>query len=243
MKILIFGGTGEAREIADRLVNLDHEVTTSLAGKTLEPQLPKGSVRIGGFGDVPRLRAYMKDGGFDWVIDALHPYAEAMARSLRPAAEGAGAQFIRLARPRWEMPEAATIVSFDTADLAIANVPDEANVLVTSGHKGLVAIDARPKCRFFVRLIEAPEQPLAAHAQLLLDRPPYTLDGEVALMREHGISHLITKDGGSDATRAKIDAAAALSVVIYLVDRPPAPSGPWVTTVDDVIAMVQALAS
>ena len=34
MKILILGGTGEARELAARLVALGHEVTTSLAGRT-----------------------------------------------------------------------------------------------------------------------------------------------------------------------------------------------------------------
>ncbi|HTM76407.1 MAG TPA: precorrin-6A/cobalt-precorrin-6A reductase, partial [Devosia sp.] len=57
MKILILGGTGEARELANRLVAKGHAVTSSLAGRTSDPKLPSGTIRLGSFGGIPGLAA------------------------------------------------------------------------------------------------------------------------------------------------------------------------------------------
>ena len=45
MKILILGGTAEARQLANRLVASGQDVTTSLAGRTQDPILPEGALR------------------------------------------------------------------------------------------------------------------------------------------------------------------------------------------------------
>lgn len=239
MKILIFGGTGAARDIAHELAALGHDVTTSLAGKTTAPLQPAGTVRSGGFGSALRLQTYIRDNGFDWIIDALHPYAETMSANVATAAEITKVRFVRLARPLWVMPDVATVETYPSAAAAIAGVPRAANVLVTSGHKGLEAIAERDDCTFHVRLIEPPESPLPRHAHVVLDRSPYSLEGELVLMQDLAISHLITKDSGSDATRAKIDAAAELSVVICLIARPVPPPGRWVGSVSEVVSLVQ----
>ena len=42
MRILVFGGTGEAIDLANGLVRQGHQVTTSLAGVTRKPRLPNG---------------------------------------------------------------------------------------------------------------------------------------------------------------------------------------------------------
>ena len=47
-RILILGGTTEARELAGTLVDAGYEVITSLAGRTDTPRFPAGIVRIGG---------------------------------------------------------------------------------------------------------------------------------------------------------------------------------------------------
>ncbi|UXN73734.1 precorrin-6A/cobalt-precorrin-6A reductase [Devosia sp. A8/3-2] len=62
MKILIPGGTAEAQELADRLVAMGHDVITSLAGRTQDPKLPKGDIRMGKFGGIPGLCAYLRAG-------------------------------------------------------------------------------------------------------------------------------------------------------------------------------------
>ena len=58
MRVLILGGTTEARELADGAARRAAcEVTTSLAGRVERPRLPAGALRIGGFGGADGLRA------------------------------------------------------------------------------------------------------------------------------------------------------------------------------------------
>src|SRR6478735_5540546 len=66
---------------------------------------------------------------------------------------------------------------------------------------------------------------LPAHHQVLLSRGPYHYDGEHALLREHRIDALVTKNSGGAMTRPKLDAAATLGVAVVMIDRPPLPAG------------------
>ena len=77
---------------------------------------------------------------------------------------------------------------------------------------------------------------------MLLSRGPYHYDDEFALMRDHRIDVLVTKNSGGELTRAKLDAAAALGIPVVMVDRPPLP--PDVTTVctaDEAVAWLSGL--
>ena len=51
MRVLLLGGTAEARALAARLHRYV-DVVSSLAGRVPDPALPMGAVRIGGFGGV-----------------------------------------------------------------------------------------------------------------------------------------------------------------------------------------------
>ena len=61
--------------------------------------------------------------------------------------------------------------------------------------------------------------------ELLVERGPFTLDGELVLLSERNIRVLVTKDSGGAATSAKLDAAAATGVRVVMIERPPAPAG------------------
>jgi precorrin-6A/cobalt-precorrin-6A reductase len=67
---------------------------------------------------------------------------------------------------------------------------------------------------------------------VLSSRGPYTYDGEYALMREHRIDALVTKNSGGELTRAKLEAATALGIDVVMIDRPPLPGG--IRSVDSV---------
>ncbi|HME66227.1 MAG TPA: precorrin-6A/cobalt-precorrin-6A reductase, partial [Streptosporangiaceae bacterium] len=75
MRILILGGTGEARELAAELVAAGVDVLSSLAGRVRQPRLPDGPVRVGGFGGAAGLAAFLRAERITAVIDATHPFA------------------------------------------------------------------------------------------------------------------------------------------------------------------------
>ena len=75
---------------------------------------------------------------------------------------------------------------------------------------------------------------------MLLDRGPFTVDGERTLLRRHEIGVLVTKDSGGPMTAAKLTAARELGLPVVVVRRPPLPvsAGPVVSTVADAVAWV-----
>ena len=87
MRVLLLGGTGEARALAERLhPNVD--IISSLAGRVPDPALPVGSVRIGGFGGVEGLRTWLTENAVTAVIDATHPFAAAITANAAAACAG-----------------------------------------------------------------------------------------------------------------------------------------------------------
>jgi precorrin-6A/cobalt-precorrin-6A reductase len=219
MRILILGGTGEARELANRLVAMGHDVTTSLAGRTSDPILPGGGLRMGKFGGIPGLAAYLRAAGIERLVDATHPYAGLISVNAVAAARSAGIPLVRYMRPAWEQPIGANWTTVETVAEAAAVLPPNADVLLTTGHMGLELFLERDDCQFVVRLIEPPAFELPRHAMLLLDRPPYTLADEMALMEREGITHLITKNSGGGQTAAKLEAAQRLGVKVIMIAR------------------------
>ena len=101
MKILILGGTAEARQLANRLVALGHDVITSLAGRTQDPILPEGGIRMGPFGGIPGLCAYLRAAKMDRLVDATHPYAGLISINAVAAAKVTGVKLVRYMRPEW----------------------------------------------------------------------------------------------------------------------------------------------
>ena len=131
MNILILGGTGEARELADRLVGLGHDVTTSLAGRTASPLLPKGDIRVGKFGGIPGLVGYLQVRRFDRLVDATHPYAGLISVNAVAAAARTGIRLVRFMRAPWLMPAGAEWI--EVADVAAAAAALPAGAMALDG--------------------------------------------------------------------------------------------------------------
>jgi precorrin-6A/cobalt-precorrin-6A reductase len=220
MRILILGGTGEARELAERLVSLDHEVTTSLAGRTRAPNLPAGELRVGKFGGVPGLVGYLRMMRIDRLVDATHPYAGLISSNAVAAAAQSGVPLVRYMRPAWQEPAGAQwryVAGLAEAATALAPM---ARALITTGHEGLAALLERDDCRLLVRLIEPPDFALPPHARLILGRPPYRLAEERALLVREGVTALVTKNSGGEATAAKLVAAREVGAEVIMIARP-----------------------
>ena len=59
-RVLLLGGTGEARELAAALTRDGVPVISSLAGRVASPRLPEGEVRVGGFGGPEALARWLR---------------------------------------------------------------------------------------------------------------------------------------------------------------------------------------
>jgi precorrin-6A/cobalt-precorrin-6A reductase len=234
--LLILGGTAEARELAAELDAAGIAVTTSLAGRVARPRLPAGEVRIGGFGGPAGLAAYLAERGINAVVDATHPFAERISASAVTACQDSGVPLLRLERPGWTQRTGDRWQWVDDVDDAARTIAPGRRVLLTTGRQGLAAFAHRDDAWFLVRCVDPPQPPLPRHHELLLARGPYTVTGELALVDEHRIDLVITKDSGGIHTQAKLDAARERGLPVIVVRRPRRPDGAQtVTTVDGAL--------
>ncbi|MET1071992.1 MAG: cobalt-precorrin-6A reductase [Umezawaea sp.] len=230
----MLGGTGEARRLA---AELPGRVVSSLAGRVAEPRLPDGEVRIGGFGGVDGLAEWLRANGITAVVDATHPFAARITANAVEATALVGIPLLVLRRPGW-VPEPGDDWRWvDSLEEAAADLPGD-RVFLTTGRQD-IGVFAGCGQYFLARSVEPPEPPLPRRLHVLLDRGPFTVDGEVELMRAHGIDVLVTKDSGGGQTSAKLVAARLLGLPVVVVRRPPAPAAPTVDSVDAAAAWVR----
>jgi precorrin-6A/cobalt-precorrin-6A reductase len=240
--VLVLGGTAEARRLAAVLHrNPALAVTSSLAGRVAVPALPCGEVRIGGFGGTDGLLAWLRGHRTDAVVDATHPFAARMTANAVAATAAAGVPLLVLRRPGWtegpgdrwhRVPDAA-------AAAALLSRSAAERVFLATG-RGHLPVFAALDQWFLLRAVDPPPPPLPARHHLVLARGPFTADGERALLREHRVDMLVTRDSGGDLTAAKLVAARELGVPVVLMARPPAPEAPAVTSVDAAAAWLDA---
>ena len=225
MRILILGGTGEARGLAAALVAAGTEVVSSLAGRVRDPRLPEGPVRIGGFGGADGLADFLRAEGITAVVDATHPFASGITANATQAAGQAGIPLLVLRRPEWDAdPSWDVVADIHAAAAAVRDWPGQ-SVFLTTGRRDLAAFAGDGGHRFLVRTVDPPDGPVPARMTLIMDRGPYTVGAEQALMRQHGIGLLVTKNSGGPMTAAKLRAARDLGVQVLMVQRPPLPEG------------------
>lgn len=221
-KILILGGTAEAADLAARLVAQGGvDVITSLAGRTREPAPLAGTVRIGGFGGVPGLVAYLAQHGITRVIDATHPYARQISANAAKACAAAGVPLETLKRHPWSLVDGDlwTLLSSETE--AADTLPAGGRFFLALGRQYLGVFAKRSDCFFIIRMIDRPEQPLPiSHYELVLGRPSPDVAEEIALLRHHGVTHLVCRNSGGAAGYAKIAAARQLELPVLMIGRP-----------------------
>ncbi|HEY1274674.1 MAG TPA: cobalt-precorrin-6A reductase [Thermoleophilaceae bacterium] len=242
-RVLVLGGTAEARELAGALHGCGVPVVSSLAGRVSRPRLPAGEVRIGGFGGPAAMAAWLREEEIGFVVDATHPFAERISASAASASAAAGLPLLRLERPGWrERPGDRWHWAGDLREAAALVPRLGRRVLLTTGRQGLAEFAGVDSAWFLVRCVEPPAPPLPPDCEVLLDRGPYRLAGELELIDRHSIDLVVTKDSGGDHTAAKMDAARERGLPVIVVRRPPRPDVPTVTTVEAVLERVGVVA-
>lgn len=229
-RVLVLGGTSDARALAARLdEDPSVEVVSSLAGRVREPVLPIGQVRIGGFGGVDGLSEWLRDNAVDAVVDATHPFAARITANAAEAAVQAEVPLLVLRRPEWVPGPGDDWHVVPDLAAAAATVPGLGErVFLTIGRQGVDAFADRSGW-FLIRAIDPPTVPMPNRSELLLERGPFTVADEVALIRRRRIDVVVTKNSGGALTSAKLEAAREVGVPVVMVARTPVPDGVAVT--------------
>lgn len=242
-RILILGGTRDAREAAAALTARGFAVVTSLAGVTEQPLLPAGELRVGGFGGVDGMSKYLVADAISVVVDATHPFAARISQHAHEACLRTGVPLLRLERPAWQpAPEDAWTIVSSPEEAAMA-LPSGARVLLTTGRKDLAHFFNRADISGIARMIEAPPLEPPPRWRVLRERPPFSVAGEASLLAANGITHLVSKNAGGSATEAKLTAARDAGIPVILIARPPKPQVPAVAEVSDLVAAVEGVLS
>ena len=226
------------------MVDASVDVITSFAGRTTAPRLPPGRTRIGGFGGVDGLVRYLLDERIGALVDATHPFAAVMPWHVRAAAELTGVARLRILRPGWSAGPGDRwhrVPNLAAAADALRELGAQ-RVFLTTGRQELAPFAGRPDIWFILRSIESPEVPAGLQGEVLLARPPFTVEAERALLSMHRIDVLVTKDSGASATTAKLIAARDVGVPVVMVDRPRMPPGPMVESVPEALSWLASTA-
>lgn len=243
-RILILGGTTEARALAARLAGrADLAVTLSLAGRTLDPAPQPVPVRSGGFGGVAGLTAYLGREAIDLLIDATHPFALRISANAEAASRAANVALLRLERSGWAEhadDRWTRVGSLAEAAKALGETPRR--VFLAIGRQEAKAFDAAPQHHYLVRSVDPVDPPLEApDVEYLLSRGPFAVEAEVELLKEHRIDVVVAKNSGGEASVGKIVAARILGLPVVLVDRAPAAGGNRAETVEEAVRLADHL--
>lgn len=237
MRVLLLGGTTEASRMATALAEAGVDAVFSYAGRTNAPMAQPLPTRVGGFGGVAGLVDYLKAEAISHVVDATHPFAAGMSRNAFEACQSANVPLIRLERPAWTPGECDDWTLFPRIEDIPEALPEApARVFLAIGKQQIGLFASKPQHHYLLRLVDAPEAALTLpDCTVVVARGPFDVAGDRALMEAHGITHVVAKNGGGVGARAKLDAARALGLPVFMAERPALPGDSVAPNVGEVM--------
>jgi len=236
-RALILGGTADANLLAETIAQAGLEAVYSYGGRTRAPAGQKLPTRIGGFGGVSGLADYLRSEGITHVIDATHPFAAEISRNAVTACAETGTPLLALERAPWVRTAGDNWIEVADVTSAVAALPERrARVFLAIGRQHIAPFSAKPQHAYTLRFVDPPEGALPLpDADVIVSRGPFTLDGELEMMRSRAIEWIVARNSGGAGARAKIDAARALGLPVIMLARPQLPDRPRAESVPEVM--------
>jgi precorrin-6A/cobalt-precorrin-6A reductase len=235
-RALILGGTNDANLLAAEIARAGVDAIYSYGGRTRAPAGQPLPTRTGGFGGVSGLADYIRQEGITHVVDATHPFAAEMSGNAVAACTETRTPLVALERAPWvKVPGDQWNEVADLA-AAVAALPERAaRVFLAIGRQHIAPFAEKPQHAYTLRFVDPPEGALPFEADVIVSRGPFTLDGELEMLRSRGISWIVARNSGGDGARAKIDAGRALGLPVIMIARPQLPERLRVENVAEVL--------
>ena len=225
MKILLFGGTTEGRELAQSLSSIGHAVTVCVVSELGAEELksiPGLDVRVG---RLPAQEIADLLPAYELCVDATHPYAAHISASLRAACAETGVPLRRVLRPAGAGTDCVTVPDQPAAAAFLTG--QEGNIMLTTGAKELAAYAGLEPERLYARVLPTHEALAACeaiglpHRNIVAMQGPFSEALNAALFRQYGIRWVVTKDGGpAGGVAEKLAAAESAGARVVLIARP-----------------------
>jgi precorrin-6A/cobalt-precorrin-6A reductase len=234
---LLLGGTAEAAILAWRIARErpGDRLVVSLAGRTLAPDAAPGETRIGGFGGAVGLAAFLVTERITRLVDATHPFAVGISRNATAAATQARIPRIALLRSPWVAVPGDRWIEVACLKAARDALPAGARPFLALGRQHIAPFRHRRDIAPVLRMVDPPAEPLPFAATLVIGRPGVSVEAEAALLREHAVTHLVSRNSGGTRSHAKIAAARRLGIPVIMIARPPEPEGSLAHDVNEVM--------
>ncbi|PLW78636.1 cobalt-precorrin-6A reductase [Cohaesibacter celericrescens] len=255
LRILLLGGTREARLLLERLIaqkNLD--ITLSLSGalgkdatsafrKRMSQKDGIGfKIRTGGFGGIDGLVEFITEHKFNLIIDATHPFAISMSQNAVAAADNLACPIIRFARPAWFPQTGDNWIHVDSLQASSEVLAQGARAFLAIGKQSAFHFSHRTDCRFLIRSIEAMDTSIFhSPVDCIQSMPEESVAAEIALMKRYEIDCLVTKNSGAAQAYYKVEAARLLGIEVVMIDRPTLPPCPEFCAFDETISWINCL--
>lgn len=214
--------------------------TVSFAGRVERPKRQPLPQRVGGFGGVAGLADYLRAHQITHVIDATHPFAAQMSSNAVAACAQINMPLMALTRAPWNAVSGDDWKHVPDIVGAVAALDQPARrVMLAVGRMHLQEFAPNPQHFYLLRLVDPPtaSPPFPDH-HVLVSRGPFTTDDDRALMRDHGIDLVVSKNAGGTGANAKIAAARALGLRVIMIDRPNIRPRPEGRSVAEVMAWI-----
>lgn len=229
MTLLLLGGTADARKIATQLHQQHIPLIYSVAGLVRVPNVDCPVVS-GGFRQFGGLKKYIAQQQIRAILDVTHPYADTMSSTAACVAAECEIPYWRFHRPEWQASDQDTWHSVKDWTQLLPLLSSKSSVLLTVGQIDQSVIDELADFHRnnhqtqVLRTAVEPKSTLASSMTWVKAIGPFELTDELALMKQHKIDALVTKNSGGSSTVAKLEAARQLNIPVFMLERPPMPS-------------------
>ncbi|WP_182419250.1 cobalt-precorrin-6A reductase [Bartonella sp. HY038] len=239
LSVLILGGTTEAYQLAEILESQPINITTSLAGRTTSPRIPKGNWRIGGFGGVEGLITYLLKEKTNLIIDATHPFARQMTDHAYEASRITKIPLLRLERPLWKKQDGDTWLSVPNISEALTVIPKGKNILLAIGRQHIAPFANFKDSKFWARMIDYPDNiDELTNLEFIIGYPTDSAS-EKKLLIDKKIDLIICRNSGGNSSYGKVKAARELSIPIIMIERTSLPTTITVHSIDAVLGYLK----
>ena len=227
MRVFIFGGTTEGRQLASYHALHGDDVTVSVATEIGAEELSQIAdsltILIGRMDSYAMTEAIS---GFDFVIDATHPYATEVTENIKKACAATGIEYRRMDRDTdfdGELPDRYfTAVNHVAAAEHLSHT--KGNILLTTGSKNIADYADTLRERLYVRVLPTHEAIAVceecgiAHSHIIAMHGPFSAELNIAMINQYDIEHIVTKKTGAlggfpEKVRAAVDTDTELVII------------------------------